>query len=110
MAEQMLLDMVRLEERVRAAARLIPKKEIQSRCLATRTRHEYNAANPWVIPLHHPTPDCYAVELVPCDEDDPGSVGLHKEELPEQIRIDAQVLYELWIERLPMDVLSEVMR
>jgi hypothetical protein len=110
MPEQTLLDMARLEERVRAAARLIPKKEINSRCLVTRSRAEYSPAAPWMVPLRHPTAECYAVELVPCDEDDPGSVGLHKEELPEQIRTDAQVLYDLWLERLPIDVLSEVTR
>jgi hypothetical protein len=109
MPEQTLVDMARLEERVRAAARLIPRKDRQWRCLITRTRDEYNPKGHWVIPLRQPTHDCYAVELIPCDPDDPGSVSLHKEELPEQIRLDAQVLYDLWVERLPEEVLSEVM-
>jgi hypothetical protein len=109
MAERTLLDMDRLEARVRAAARLVPRKEMQWRRLVTRSREEFDHKAHWMVPLHHPTHDCHAVELVPCDADDEGAVTLHKEELPEQIRLDARVLYELWMEQLPEEVLGEVM-
>lgn len=109
MDEQMLIEMAQLEERVRAAARMVPRKGMESRCLETRSEEEFSPRSAWMMRLRNPTADCFAVELVPCDPDHPGSVVLHKEELPAQIRLDAHVLYELWMESLPMEVLNEVL-
>jgi hypothetical protein len=108
MAERTLLEMPRLEERVRAAARLVPRKDVQWRCLATRSRAQFSPRSQWMIPLNSPTHECFAVELIPCDADHPGAIPLRKEELPEQIRTDAHVLYDLWYEQLPVDIIAEV--
>jgi hypothetical protein len=106
MAERTLLEMPRLEERVRAACWMVPPKEIQWRRLETRTRERYDPKASWMVPLHRATPECYAVELVPCDADDPGAVSLHKLQTADQIRMNAQLLYEEWMENLPADMLS----
>lgn len=93
-----VVDMTQLEERVRAAAWMIPEKETRWRRLATRSRGEFDPKSGWMIPLDGGTEDRFAVELVPCDADEPGAVSMQKNELPEQIRLDAQVLYDLWEE------------
>lgn len=92
------IDMAVLEERVRAAAWMVPEKEVRWRRLETRTRDRYDPRSSWMVRLHPGTDDKYAVELVPCDADDPGAMSLQKHQLPEQLRLDAQVLYDLWEE------------
>ena len=92
------LDMPRLIERVHAAARLADPKTISFRRLATRSRREFNPKNGWMIPLRYGDDDVYAVELVPCEPGDPGAVAIHRHHDPQQCRVDAQVLYDLWAE------------
>lgn len=100
------VDMVVLEERVRAASWMVPEKETRWRRLETRTGAEYDPRSSWMIPLRPGTPERFAVELVPCDADDAGAVSLQKNLSPEQLRLDAQVLYDLWEEGLPRDALA----
>ena len=106
MAESMLLELPRLEERVRAASWLVPRKEIQWRRLETRTRDQYDPNSSWMIPLTRGTPEVFAVELVPCDPDDPGAVSVQKNHTADQIRADARIMYDEWMENLPADALS----
>jgi hypothetical protein len=104
----LLVDMAVLEERVRAATWLVPEKGTRWRRLAGRTHEQYAAStarSSWMILLRPGTAELFAVELVPCDPGEPGSVSLQKNQSPEQIRLDAQVLYDLWEEELPRDAL-----
>jgi hypothetical protein len=99
------LDMPRLIERVHAAARMIRGKSPQFRRLTTRSREQFDPASGWMVPLNGGTPELYAVELVPCDEDDLNAVAIHRDHDSDQLRLDAQVLYDLWAESLPADAL-----
>lgn len=95
------IEMPRLIERVHAAARMIHAKTFQFRRLASRSRAQFNPRNGWMIPLKNATDDLYAVELVPCTEDDDGAVAIHRDHDSSQLRLDAQVLYDLWAESIP---------
>jgi hypothetical protein len=101
MPERMLLDMARLAERVRAAAWMVPAKDTHWRRLETRTREQFSPRSGWMIPLRDGASEMFAVELVPCDPDDPGAVSIQRHQSAEQIRLDAEVLYELWLEEQP---------
>lgn len=98
-------DLNQLAERTRAACWRIPAGETAFRRLETRSRDQYDPKNGFMIPLKRGTRECYAVELVPCDPDDAGAVSLRKDHDQNQIRIDAEVLYDLWIENLPAGTL-----
>jgi hypothetical protein len=100
------VDMAVLEERVRAAARMVPQKETRWRRLEARTREQYNPRSGWMMPLVEGTRARFAVELVPCEADDPGAVPIQKSESHEQARLDARVLYDLWEEEQPADELG----
>ena len=97
---EMVVDMARLAERVRAAAWMVPAKETHWRRLETRSREQFNRRSGWMIPLQGGTAEVFAVELVPCDPDDPGAVSLQRHQSAEQIRLDAEVLYDLWVEEV----------
>jgi hypothetical protein len=96
------IDMPRLIERVHAAARRIRSKSIQFRRLETRTRAQCVADRAgWTIPLVNGSDSLFGVELVPCTEDDEGAVAIHHNHDTAQLRLDAQVLWDLWAESLP---------
>jgi hypothetical protein len=98
------LDMPRLVERVQAAARMIQGKTYQFRRLETRARAQYNPRSGWMIPLVNGDDTYFAVELVPCDADEPGAVAIHRHHDANQARLDAEVLFDLWAEMLPDNV------
>ncbi len=95
------IEMPRLIERVHAAARMIPGRTFQFRRLATRSRTQFNPRNGWMIPLIGASDDLFAVELVPCGDDDERAVAIHRDHDASQLRLDAHVLWDLWAESLP---------
>lgn len=105
--DKMAVDFDQLAERVRAACWRMPAGEMEFRRLATRSKDAYDPKNGFMIPLKRGTHDCYAVELVPCDADAPGAVSMRKDHDPYQIRIDAETLYDLWVENLPDGVMIQ---